>query len=263
MINQLKNESIKEIIKSIFKAIMYWVVWVVFPIVTASVIFNYNSETEPDELGSKIIISIFSVVTISFVIVIVIMIIRLMGGLYKKNYMKAIDKALKTMSMEEIEKDYRMAISYGPNLKIGDNFTWFLKPRNGVVMIMNEDLVWVYEDVDEINYSAYGIFTYFKIKKQYLMFVDRKNHMYAVRMKNMDIKNALTQYTVKYKYIINGYDKGYERMREKNFGRMLNMVEQKKRELRERELAIKEYNKPKFENEVENTPSPTGFRLKL
>ncbi len=259
MINELGKKSRKGIIKSIFKVIMYWAVWVVLPVVVADLIISYNNEMEPSLLEDKIIISVLLVFTIIFLVVIVIKLVRLMGGLYKKNYMKAIDKALKTMTMEEIEEDYRLAENYGPSLKIGSKFTWFLKSSKEMVMLMNEDFVWAYENIDELKYSAYGIFTYFTIKKQYLMLVDRQNYMYSVRMKNMEIKNALTQYAVCCKYILNGYDEELERMRVKDFGRMVNMVDQRKREQKEREIAIQTYNRPK----VDTTKSAKGFSLKL
>lgn len=237
MVESLKKRSMKELIKSIIYSIIFWTFTSGTVLVTL-IIFSLNKK--PDPTGVNISMIIFGIFTIISFMLFAIPTIQQISGKYKEMMDAAISKASINMTKAEIEADYNTATWYGKNLKVGKIFTWGFC-GNKIVMTMNKDIVWVYESVDQTNYSAYGVFTYFVMKRYYIAITDRNYGMHKIKMKSADVKNVLGRYAVDYPFIINGYSHELYQAIHQDLGYFISVVNNRKEAQKKKNEAREAY----------------------
>ena len=152
-----------------------------------------------------------------FILWVVIIIIKLLFGLYLSDIKKFIRKNESYINEERLEVDYASSAEIS-NVHVGKMCFYYFRGSQ-VKILANKEIVWAY--LESVTHRTYGIKT--NVSK-FLIIYTKDKKMYKIPMKKVDYVNEiLKQFSLNQPHIVIGYSEELKKCFKKDFNTFLNL----------------------------------------
>lgn len=152
-----------------------------------------------------------------FLLWVVVIIIKLLFGLYLSDIKRFIRKNESYINEERLEVDYASSVEIG-KVHVGKMCFYYFKGSQAKILA-NKEIVWAY--LESVTHRTYGIKT--NVSK-FLIIYTKDKKMYKIPMKKVDYVNeVLKQFSINQPHIVIGYSEELKKCFRKDFNTFINL----------------------------------------